>query len=151
MDQSTFWRLIDLIDNGALQAGDEEAAVAPVIEALAKYTEADIQGFQDILAQCLYDIDGQAFADQAGKSGQSGDGFLYARCYVVAKGKKHYEAVKMNPMEMPESLDEWCESLLYVAQHAWAAATGKDGDAWSGWSYHAPVSYETGSNKANWP
>jgi hypothetical protein len=118
-----------------------------LVEALAEYGEAEIKQFEDILAQCLHDIDGRAYADQAGVSGQSSDGFLYARCYVVARGKKHYDSVKADPTRMPKSLDEWCESLLFVAQQAWAAATGEDEESWD---HHAPVSYETGSVKANW-
>jgi Protein of unknown function (DUF4240) len=148
MDQSAFWRLIGKIDRAALRDGDDEGAVEPLVEALAGCGEADIREFENLLSQCLYDIDGQAYADQAGQSGQSGDGFLYARCYVVAKGRKHYDAVRADPTKMPKSLDEWCESLLYVAPQAWAAATGNDEEAWD---HDTPVSYETGSNKANWP
>lgn len=147
MDQSTFWRLIGKIDRDALSDGDEEGAVEPLIEALAEHAEGEIKEFENILAQCLYDLDGRAYADQAGESGQSDDGFLYARCYVVARGKKHYDSVKADPTKMPKSLDEWCESLLYVAQQAWVNATGKDEESWD---HHAPVSYETGSNKAKW-
>jgi hypothetical protein len=148
MDQTAFWRLIGRIDRGAFRDGDEEGAVEPLVESLAECSEADIKEFENILAQCLYDLDGQAYADQAGESGQSDDGFLYSRCYVVARGQKHYDAVKADPTKMPKSLDNWCESLLFVAQHAWASATGKEEDAWD---HHAPVCYETGSNKANWP
>jgi hypothetical protein len=148
MDQPTFWRLIGTIDRGALRDGDEEGAVEPLVEALAECSEGDIKEFEDLLAQCLYDLDGQTYADQAGESGQSGDGFLYARCYVVARGKKHYDSVKANPAKMPKSVDEWCESLLSVAQEAWAAATGKGDEEWD---HQSPVSYEMGSNKANWP
>ena len=147
MDQSTFWLLIGKIDRDALRDGDEEGALEPLVEALAEYGEAEIKEFENILAQCLYDIDGRAYADQAGESGRSGDGFLYAACYVVARGKKHYDSVKADPAKMPKSLDEWCEPLLSVAQQAWAAATGNDEESWD---HNAPVNYETGSNKVNW-
>ena len=148
MDRSEFWRLIWEIDRDALRDGDDEGAVEPLAEALTQHAEADIKEFENILAQCLYDLDGQAYADQAGESGHSDDGFLYARCYVVASGKKHYDSVKADQTKMPKSLDEWCESLLYVAQKAWSAATGRDEESWD---HHAPVSYETGSNNTNWP
>jgi hypothetical protein len=147
MDQPVFWHLIARIDRSALRAGDDFGAVEPLIEALAEYSEADIREFENMLAQCLYDIDGRQYADQAGRSGRSGDGFLYARCFVVAMGKDYYETVKSDPSKMPKSLDEWCEPLLCVAQRAWAAATGKDQESWN---HRRPVSYETGSNKANW-
>ena len=148
MDQSEFWRLIGEIDRDALGDGDDEGAVEPLVEALTQHADTGIKEFENILAQCLYDLDGQAYADQAGDSGQSDDAFLYARCYVVASGKKQYDSVKADPTKMPKSLDEWCESLLYVAQQAWAVTTGRDEESWD---HHAPVSYETGSNKANWP
>lgn len=147
MDQSTFWRLIAKIDRDALCDGDEEGAVEPLVETLSEYDEAEIKAFEDILAQFLYDIDGRAYVDQAGKSAHSADGFLYARCYVVAMGKEHYDSVKAGPTRMPKSLDDWCESLLFVAQQAWAAATGEEDESWD---YCPPVSYETGSNEANW-
>jgi hypothetical protein len=147
MDQTKFWALIGKIDRSALRSGDEDGAVEPLIEALAKHSEEDILEFENILAQSLYDIDGRVYADAAGESGGSVDGFLYARCYVVANGKKYYEAVRADPTKMPKTLDEWCEPLLSVAQTAWAAATGKDEESWVS---DTPVSYETGSNEPGW-
>jgi hypothetical protein len=132
-----FWSLIGKIDRDALRDGDEEGAVEPLVEALAEHGEEEMKKFENILAQTLHDIDGRAFADQAGESGRSADGFLYARCYVVARGKGHYDSVKADPTRMPKSLEEWCESLLYVAQQAWTAATGEDEESWD---HHAPVS-----------
>jgi hypothetical protein len=147
MDQSTFWRLVSKIDRGALREGDEEGAVEPLVEALSQLAEAEIGAFEDQLAQCLFDLDGRQYADQAGESGQSGDGFLYARCYVVARGKKYFEGVKASPERMPKSTEDWCESLLYAARQAWAMSTGNDEDDWD---HLSPVSYETGSNRAQW-
>jgi hypothetical protein len=66
-----------------VQDSDEESAVEPLIDALAECGEADIKEFENVLAQVLYDIDGRAYADENGDAGQSDDGFLYARCYVV--------------------------------------------------------------------
>lgn len=147
MDHPTFWRLIARIDGNALRHGDDESAVEPLVDALSDCTEDEIRGFEDILAASLYQLDGQTYADAAGQSGRSGDGFLYARCYVVARGETHYESVKANPAEMPDSLDEWCEPLLYVAQRAWARSTGNDEEEWD---YQPPLNYETGSNRSNW-
>ncbi|MCE9552018.1 MAG: DUF4240 domain-containing protein [Planctomycetes bacterium] len=147
MDQTTFWSLIDRIDRGALNAGDEDAAVAPLIDELSRCPEQEMHEFEDILAQQLYDLDGHIYAEAADESGPSGDAFLYARCYVVGCGRDHYDAVKANPTLMPKSLDQWCESLLYVASRAWAAATGNNEEDWE---HFTGVSYETGSNKAKW-
>lgn len=148
MDRARFWSLIDLVDDDALDAGDEAAAVEPLLVALAKRDEATITGFADHLAQVLFDLDGQIYADNAGDSGGSGDGFLYARCFVVSRGQKHYTRVVADPTQMPKSVEQWCESLLYVAQRAWATKTGRAEEAWS---HETPVSYESFSNKALWP
>lgn len=48
---------------------------------------------------------------------------------------------------MPQSLDHWCESLLYVAGEAWARKTGSDA---ADWNRETSVSFETGSNTAKW-
>jgi hypothetical protein len=147
MDRSTFWKLISRIDRSALRDGDEEGAVEPLVEALSEQGEQEIRSFEDHLSQVLYDLDGESFANEAGDSGQSGDGFLYARCFVVACGQKNYEAVKTDPAKMSKSIEDWCESLLYVASCAWAQATGNDEEEWD---HIAPVSYETGSNQSLW-
>ena len=147
MDQPQFWQLISKIDRQALRDGDEEGAVEPLIDELSQRSEADIQQFEALLAQALYDLDGKAHADEAGESGGSGDGFLYARCWVIARGQKFYEGVRANPKKMPKSLESWCEPLLYAARQAWAISTGNDEDDWA---YETPVSYETGSNAALW-
>lgn len=147
MDRARFWSVIALVDRSALRNGDEEAAVRRVTEKLATLPEAEIAGFAEQLAQVLYDLDGQMFADHAGESGGSGDGFLYARCFVVASGEAYYQRVRAEPAAMPRSLDEWCESLLYVAASAWAQQTGGEAEDWP---HTTSVSYETGSNKASW-
>jgi len=147
MNQNDFWKLIKLVDVETLDEGDEEGALEKLTTKLATLEEEKIQGFEECLAQFLYNLDGKAYADNAGESGKSGDGFLYCRCYVIAKGEKFYETVLANPTKMPSSLDQWCESLLFVSQNAWAEATGNDPE---NWNYHASVNYETGSNKTAW-
>ncbi len=147
MDRPSFWKFISKIDCSALRDGDEERAVEPLIEALSGQDEQELRSFEDHLAQVLYDVDGEVYANEAGESGQSGDGFLYVRCFAVACGQKHYEAVKSDPAKMSKSIDDWCESLLYAASCAWAQATGNDEEEWD---HLSPVSYETGSNKSLW-
>ena len=127
---------------------DEAASVASLILALRTFSTAQLESFNEHLAQVLFDIDGQSYADSAGDSGQSDDGFLYVRCYVVAQGQVHYEQVKAAPTRMATSKDQWCESLLYVAQSAWAANTGRDP---AEWPFEPSVSYESGSNGDLWP
>lgn len=147
MKSSEFWKLIELVDLAALEAGDEERAVAPLTSAVAAMDVSCIEAFQEQLSQVLFAIDGEIYADNAGDSGTSDDGFLYARCYVVARGEGYYSRVKSKPEEMPESIDQWCESLLYVAPNAWATKTGNDP---SDWAFDTTVSYESGSNDSLW-
>ena len=45
MDRPTFWRLIDTIDRAALRSGDEDGAVQPLIQTLARYGEKELQEF----------------------------------------------------------------------------------------------------------
>ncbi|SHH10526.1 DUF4240 domain-containing protein [Massilia sp. CF038] len=147
MTDPEFWNLIALIDVTALDEGREDEAVEPLQTALNMKSEAELFGFEEALSQNLYAIDGDVFADNAGDSGGSDDGFLYARCFVVAKGQEFYEAVKSDSTRMPKSIEQWCESLLYPHRAAWAKQTGKDQ---SEWPFEATVSYESGSNAELW-
>ena len=144
MSDDEFWKLIALIDREQLAGGDEDVAIEPLASALASRPEDDLRGFEDVLAQKLYALDGQRFAQEAGNSGGSDDAFLYARCWVVGAGKEHYHRVLATPRLMPKSLDEWLEPLLYVASNAYEKATGEE------WDHETPVSWETGSNEAEW-
>jgi len=141
---SEFWNLIAEVDLSALDRRDEEEAVLPVRKALLKKTEAELVEFQEVLAQKLYAIDGEAYAKNAGMYGFSDDGFLYARLYVVARGKEYYESVRSDPPRMPKAS---CESLLYVHKYAWEALTGKPASAWP---FSPSVSYESASNPDLW-
>jgi hypothetical protein len=147
MDDAQFWGLIGSIDTHALDEGDEERAIEPLYQALRGKTEAELASFGECLSRQLFAIDGRTYADNAGIAGGSDDGFLYARCYVVAKGRGFYEAVKANPKKMPKSLDLWCESLLYQHRVTWSELVGRDQ---SEWPFRTSVSYETGSNRDLW-
>lgn len=141
MDEDTFWNLIACVDS----SGEDESAVEPLVEALSGLTPEQIDAFQDRLVQCLYDIDGEEWSDACGATDEE---FVHARCYAVAIGKDHYEAVLDDPGEMSDDFEEWAEALLFAAQRAWAKVTGEDEGAWE---HDPPVSYATGSNEDNWP
>lgn len=110
-------------------------------------TPTELESFEERLSQCLYALDGRVYADNSGESADSDDGFLYARCFIVAQGQEHFEATLRNPGLMPKTLDGWCEALLYPHRQAWAGITGNDE---SEWAYDASVSYESGSNTDLW-
>lgn len=147
MHNSEFWRLIATIDTKALNDGREDAAINPLHQALGGKSEAELFEFEEILSRQLYAIDGEEFADNAGESGGSDDGFLYARCFVVAAGREFFELVKADPSQMPKSIERWCETLLYPHREVWAEITGRDQ---SEWPFSASVSYETASNSSLW-
>jgi Protein of unknown function (DUF4240) len=139
-----FWKLIDEVDRIALQNGEgyEDKAVEPLIRALTALDKEELQSFQEHLAQALYGLDGRVYYDAAGDIGD--DGFLYARCFVVATGREAYNRMLTNPDLMPKGLAHWCEPLLYVASSAWEKRTGETLD------FDAKVSFETGSNASLW-
>jgi hypothetical protein len=147
MYEIEFWNLISFIDIAALDEGDEDTAVEPLQEALEGKSERELFEFEEQLSLHLYAIDGEIYAKNAGESGGSDDGFLYARCYVVAKGRKFFENVKSDPTSMPKSIEQWCESLLYPHREAWAKLMKSDA---SEWPFFASVSYETASNPELW-
>lgn len=74
------------------------------------------------------------------------DGFLYARCAVVAAGQYRYEQVLADPTTFAGTWDTDGEALLNAAPTAWARVTGTP------WEHEEPVSYESGSNASGgWP
>ncbi|MFS8393102.1 DUF4240 domain-containing protein [Xanthomonas campestris] len=148
MENTQFWQLMKLVDRVALEDGEEDRAVLSLTSALTAMEVTSIEAFHEHLSQHLFAIDGEKYAANAGNSGESDDGFLYARCYVIARGEEYYFRVKQTPVEMQRSADQWCESLLYVAPNAWAARSGSDP---SDWTFEATVSYESGSNPDLWP
>jgi len=147
LTKAEFWKLINHIDVKALDKEHEEQAIAPLKAALTTRTEEDLQQFEEHLSQALFSIDGEEYFNAAGDAAGSDDSFLYARCYVVAKGEDFYEMVKSNPTKMPKSISQWCESLLYPHRTAWAELTGRDE---SEWPFVPSVSYESGSNPSLW-
>ncbi len=147
MDQKEFWKVISLVDQEAIEECDDEEAVEPIVSSLSSKTEEEIDQFQEFLSQALYALDGQKWIKESGESSGSGDGFLYARFYVVAKGYEYYSTVLRNPSFMPKSSDQWAESLLYVAGQAWAELTGNNEEDYD---REATVSYESFSNEAQW-
>jgi hypothetical protein len=72
------------------------------------------------------------------------DGFLYARCVVVANGSAFYEAVLRDPAKMPKDME--FEALVSVAAVAYARRTEREDDELDS----GEVSFETFSNHAGW-
>jgi hypothetical protein len=141
-----FWKLIAQVDHRLLHRGDgyDEAALRPLIDALAVLEKPELQSFQDHLAQALYGLDGRAYFDASADAAGTDDSFLHVRCFVVAMGQETYQRTLRDPRLMPKTIGQWCEPLLYAAQSAWRQETGKDVD------FDTKVSFESGSNGALW-
>jgi len=149
MDDATFWSLIDRFD---WSKEEDDDIIEPAVMALALLPDSQIAEFQQILARKLYALDGRAWAQESGELIWFGDpdrvavdGFLYARCLVVANGREFYEAVLADPTTMPKDAD--FEAILMVGSDAYDRKTGLTWDELD----ETDVSYETFSNEAGWP
>ncbi len=144
LTDEVFWTLIEKLD--WTKEGDDEAVLAPLIEALADMPIANIHQFQNILTEKLWSLDTLQHAQASLRGNESDylsvDGFLYDRCCVVANGKDFYENVLLNPANFPVGLS--FGALLSAASKAHLQKTGKP-------LVHIPLkSHETYSNKSGW-
>jgi hypothetical protein len=146
LSEPQFWKILSLLD--WRKQGDDEAVVAPIIAHLTMGSIRHIFEFADILSEKLYALDGRVYAENIGEDAYSPDhyfsvdNFLYARCCVVANGKKLFEQVKNNPKLMPKDLA--FEALLYIPAEAYEKKTGKK------YAYSPAYPIETYSNKSAW-
>jgi hypothetical protein len=147
MSEREFWSIIDLLD--WKHHGNDKKVLALAIKALAAKTKAEICQFEERFAYLLYQLDTRAHASNIGEDSYdpesddvSADGFLYARCVVVANGREVYERVLKDPTEMPKDME--FESLLGLAPGAYELKTGED------FEYSTGCSYESFSNPAGW-
>jgi hypothetical protein len=110
-----FWGLIALIRAPGVGEGDDPVAegIERLTAAVAGQTRTDIKRFEETLSYKLFLLDTKAHAEA---SVNSDDGFLYARCAVVAGGPECFESVLADPREMPAELE--LEALLSVAPSA---------------------------------
>jgi hypothetical protein len=148
MDNAQFWRIIGLFDWE--HEGDDEAVIAPAVDALSEASLDDIAAFEELLGRKLYALDTLAHASNVGEDAYvnkdehfSVDSFLYARCCVVANGPVFYDTVLNNPAEFPKDVE--FEALLGLASAAYERKTGEETEG-----FDTSVSYETFSNHAGW-
>lgn len=146
INELDFWKIIDLLNWE--EANNFSKMIEPAVDALQKYSISDIKGFSDILSEKLYLLDGQKYAEHTGKNSYeedqpfSADEFLYARCFVVAKGQKFYTNVLNTPSSMPKDLS--FENLLSIPREAYKKKTGQKFD------YTPAYIIETFANSDGW-
>ena len=148
MDEDTFWKLIERPD-WRWADEDEERVLEPLVEALVALGEDAAVSFEESLAEKLHRLDTREHARRIGEGSYIDDdepfpvdGFLYASCLAVARGREACKAALADPDRMPR--DEEFEALLYAASEANERLTGREFD------YDAALSYETFSNRAGW-
>lgn len=103
------------------------------------FTSAELTTLDRVTERALYEIDR---ADIQEITDGSDDGFLYARGFIVAMGREHYEAVLADPaVAVP---DAECEEMCYFFAHLHDRLYGGFPETGSG------ISRETASNPAGW-
>lgn len=142
MNEDKFWESMELLD--WTKAGNDDAVIEPVVQFLSKLPESAILTFYDLLSEKLYLLDSREFAVHSSEEGNgiSSDLFLYARCCVVANGRRFYENVLKNPASFPK--DIFFEAILKIPERAWFRKTGKSLE------YSPKYIYETGFNPSGW-
>lgn len=148
MDETEFWAILGKLD--WKKAGDEEKVLGPAVRELAKRPATDIAAFDDMLCAKLFALDAEVYAREIGtnaftRRGEyfAADEFLYARCFVVAKGSELYQRVLTDPRQMPK--DAAFEALLDLAAMAYERSHDDD------YAHVPSPNAETFSNDAGWP
>jgi hypothetical protein len=143
-----FWEMIRRLSGSA-----DPEAVEGLTAVLARIDATAITGFADRLAEALHALDRRSLAEQPFRDteapdgpvvSESADGFLYARCAVVAAGREMFERVLHDESAFARPWDLGAEGLLEVAPEAYERATGRE------WDHVEPVSYESAANDAGW-
>jgi hypothetical protein len=159
MDESHFWSTIEAAWNAAgghvearqalAEGRDAEEQAYSLDDALCSFIAAlekqladlpaeELLAFDRILERKLDEIDR---ADIHERTDGSDDGFLYCRGFIVALGRRYYEAVRDNP-DLAVT-DAECEQMCYVSWHIYQDRFGE--------MPPSGISRETGFNVAGWP
>ncbi|RSH87715.1 uncharacterized protein EHS24_000231 [Apiotrichum porosum] len=108
---------------------------------LLPYSSERLHEWDTHLERAQYDIDRE---DVHEALDGSDDGFLYNRGFVVACGKKYYDAVNKEPGTYG-LCDFDAEEMCYFPMHLWNEKTGEYPD----WP-RSGISRESNSNAAGW-
>jgi Protein of unknown function (DUF4240) len=144
LTEAGFWALIAQLDWS--KSGDDDAVIAPVVQALANAHFRHIVDFADILSHKLYLLDSEIYLSQDDETAMDADfvadRFLYTRCCVIANGLTFFNHIRRHPTEIPHALN--FAALLRIPNEAFKKQTGKPLD--HVWAY--PI--ETFSNTLGW-
>jgi hypothetical protein len=143
MPEGEFWQFIEVLGGSV-----DEDAVGRLADALRAAGKRKAIGFAARLAATLYELDRFELFQQPVRWADapdedilplSDDSFLYLRAGIVARGKDTVDAVLADPTVLQTTLWDDGEALLYAADEA------VDDEI------ETRLSYETGSNTAQWP
>ena len=117
-NKCNFWKIMKLCDWSF--EGDDAKVLAPVVEFLSNKDDDFIFNFDDTLYSLLHELYTEKILEQykAKSSYVSDDDFLYSRCVALINGKDYFDGIKKGKIQFPVDME--FESLLYVAQNAWA-------------------------------
>jgi hypothetical protein len=137
-------RLLTSDGTARLKASDEldthfETMFAALRAILTGYTSRQLCVWDAHCERALYDIDRE---DVHVVLDGSDDGFLYGRGYVVAAGRKYYDAVSKDPGTYAIE-DIGCEDMCYFGAHLHQDRFGE-------WVKRTEISRESCSNAAGW-
>ena len=117
-NKCNFWKIMELCDWSF--EGNDDKVLAPVIEFLSNKDDDFIFNFDDTLYSLLHELYTEKLLEQYKEKSSyvSDDDFLYSRCVALINGKKYFDGIKKGIINFPADME--FESLLYVAQNAWA-------------------------------
>ena len=116
--QQRYWKIMELCDWRF--EGDDDKVLAPVVQFLSQKDDSFIFKFEDTIFELLHNLDTETVREGYKKNSEyiSDDDFLYWRCTVLINGKQYYEKVRKGSFDCSYDLE--FESLLYIAEKAWA-------------------------------
>lgn len=148
LSQEKFWDIIDMLNWD--EEGNDDAVIAPAVQYLSECSEAEICAFQEILAERLWQLDGEKYARQIGRDAFKGDfkqfskdWFLAVRGCAVANGQLFFQDAYGDPTNMPKDLG--FNALTSVAARAFRKKTGNN------FEYKSKHSTDSCSNLKAWP
>ena len=119
------------LDEGSEKMCDE------LLATLKKLDKDALLAVDRQLERALYQIDRREIQEV---TDGSDDGFLYARGFIVAMGKKFYDAVDASPKKAIS--DAECEEMCYLPWHLYREKFGEPPSS--------PISRESCSNEEGW-
>lgn len=132
MSEKEFWRIIDYAKSKS--NSNDLMAIDLIPNVLKDYEVGEIVEFEIIFETLIAKADDYKImaAEKIMTGSVTDDSYIYYRCWLIMQGQKIFEAALINPESLadlystddPSGFD--CESLMYVADKAYTAKTGKD-------------------------